>query len=255
MFNPVFTPSKLELGVIRDYVYEGGHLIINSSGDKFNQIFYPLLKKLKLDLAVEEDKNFKNGVVSYIENDFYSASFYGLYNFKDCHIDKFSCYFYEKTLGKGKISIILGVLPFSNIMLQKEGNLNFLETLLGENRSILIDEFHHYFGAKSEWDLLTEPKLAFTIIIIFLIVIVFFLFSYVPKSLLSPRQKRMHYPNIHHFTLDLVLGAKESDLSLDLINKHKKFIMKEFDVSSEELKSIKTSSQLVKFHKKKLENK
>ncbi|EQC50665.1 DUF4350 domain-containing protein [Bacteriovorax sp. DB6_IX] len=255
LINSEYSLSFLEIEKVENFVKTGGHLILNLKGAEDLSKHYVLLKKFKIKLEVEENKSFKNKKLETLESEGLKGTFYGLYNFENCLVSKFHCYYYEKGLGKGKVTILLGISPFSNRLLQEEGNLDLLEYILGDAQVIGIDEYHHFFGAKDIYDMLAEPRLFLTVLAIFMIVIIFFTFSYVPKRLLIKEKPELFNGNVHDLSLSLLQGSENDILNQDLIRKHRQYLANEYHVDPEVLKSLKTIKEITDFHQKKLSEK
>lgn len=233
LLSPSMRLSAREENQLLDFVSDGGTLFVSvHNRDSFLQLV-PLLRKLGLPTVVEDTPDFKNGAAQSSTNkekigpfnEKESYEFYSPIRFGPCLE---SCFARTLKMGKGQVTLALGLPVFSNALIAKADNKN-VAFRLASSPHILVDEYHHFFSDRTFSDLLARPPFFLTMTGILTLLLLFFFFSY--SSLSYPRNKSSRVERtgmgFHHLGESLLTSVIEKgDSDREALARHQSFLKK-----------------------------
>lgn len=175
--------SEHESAILASYVTNGGNILLSFHSFGVESPFGDLFKRLKISVPTEEDDSFENDKTVIKPSDQNTilldrARSYELYsNFFLKDEEGIASYIKTVHIGSGSISIIAGLPPIINALIDRKENRFIAYKILGSFHSILIDEYQHFFSDKTMWDLFTEPTFFLPIFGMIIAAILFFLFG------------------------------------------------------------------------------
>ena len=187
VLSPKLPVSRREAEIIKGFVKSGGQLIISFHDKTSLKNLRSLHKALKLPVVTgnwPEFENRKPHVVTAEEGSSYfergqQYAFYSLLLIKNanCRDGNIACFVKEQQIGKGRTTIIAGLPPLSNGLINIANNADFAFKLLELPGIILIDEYRQLFTERSITDLLLSPTFVLPLLGMFLGAVLFFLFG------------------------------------------------------------------------------
>ncbi|NQW45176.1 MAG: DUF4350 domain-containing protein [Deltaproteobacteria bacterium] len=188
ILSPRARISEREAGLLQSFVQKGGKLIVSFHDDASLLNLSLLLKRLEMNLSVEETTHFTNGaptLVAALENDlfFRNGEQYAFYsinilNNADCSRDRLSCYFTKKQVGSGYVVLLAGLPFFSNGLIGQANNSDAALRIMDWAKTISFDEYHHFFSDRSVLDLIANPSFSLPLLGMALLLVLFFLFAH-----------------------------------------------------------------------------
>lgn len=227
--SPKFPLSSYELGTLKTYVYEGGHLLFTALTEddyrRFNlhDVLPPRKLEKESDPSVKAAKNktFKNGATAIVQwpkmqtiKHYSAIHWVEVINKKELkdasekkqkslkpeevHLVHDPEYLLQWSLGKGSVTVLLGVPPYANTMLQFKENQDFLRSLKLRYPKIMWDVYHHYVKQAGFQDLLKDMQVIVPILGFVLFVLLYFFMS--PKKATNESEENdEHIPSYHEF--------------------------------------------------------
>lgn len=185
-FSPKAPFSDREAVLLRDFVEDGGHLVVGIQSQSALPAVSALLRKFGVEgLSFERFGNFRNKwaiefAVPKVEGGFLESlqtvTVYGQYQFEDSSgITK--GFVEDKQVGRGTLTVLAGLAPVANAMIGRGGNVALATLIASQPGAVVLDESHHLFSERRVWDLLQEPSFFIPIGGMVLMVILFSLFG------------------------------------------------------------------------------
>jgi hypothetical protein len=230
-FSPKSPFSRREATLVKTFAEHGGRVVIGVQSPESIANLDELLDSLDVKLTPTEIPDFKNRITTSILAPS-TATFipsnhtYEFYSRFAAEKDNPGSLFVEKPLGKGSVTVFMGVPPIANALVGRAENWRIAHALLAQGGAIVLDEYHHLFSDRTVGDLVLEPSFALPIFGMILVGIIFFLFGRLSKHDAwerppTPPQAR----SFHHFGVSLFQGlVKRSKIEDQAVNEHAEFL-------------------------------
>jgi hypothetical protein len=187
LLSPQIKPSDRETKLLKDWVRAGGTLVVSF----LNAEAYQRVQTLITDAGVTEppetmsafenstaatvwpsiDRHFLKAGESY---EFYS---YLSYQGASCVQLKQPCYVLEGQMGRGRVFVFAGLVPFSNGLIDHLNNLQLASRLALFTGRSGFDEYHLMIGEKTLTDLLQDPHFVLPVLGFLVGLFIFFFFG------------------------------------------------------------------------------
>lgn len=249
IFSPSTPISWMEVKVLKEFVKNGGKLIVSAHSDSTVRVISPLVREFGTELVTKPDLSFKNGQMNpataesdsdlFRKNDlyhFYSAT---QFDVPTCPKSQMDCYVKVLRYEKGSVTVILGLPPVANALIGFVANRQVAFRMLTFG-PLVIDEYHHFFSDKTFWDLMKKPAFGLTIVGIILTLLLYFFFAYTPfheQTQVAPRElPSRSYHDLNRGLLRQILKQSERDPSV--LEEHAQFIVRAFPADRDELRKV-----------------
>jgi hypothetical protein len=188
LFSPNTALSPLETTVIENFVREGRTLLVSAHNAEAFATVGPLLKQLHFGLSIKDNPAYVHSEpqttrVSADSRWFKRQETYAVYSpiifdDADCVRSDLECFVRVQPFGKGDIIVMLGLPLVNNLLITQKDNRQFAFRVGHALTPMLIDEYHHFFSDKTFWDMMKEPAFGLTMVGVFAIVLLFYIFAY-----------------------------------------------------------------------------
>ncbi len=173
-----------ETGILKDYVNDGGKLIISLvNKDELKSVKF-LLNELKLPLTTFANSKFKDKTAEVVsgtsrEGLLRSNENYAFYSGNKLEENQSGIESFYKaiSIGKGHAYLILGIPPIANALLALNNNRDIAFRILDSPGKILIDEYRHFFTTKTLTDLFLDPSFSVPLLGMGMLVFIYLFFS------------------------------------------------------------------------------
>ncbi|MCI5071757.1 hypothetical protein MRY82_02285 [bacterium] len=241
--SPKFPLSSYEQETLRSYVYQGGSLLLTAMTEadyerlnvyNFTPLTAKKMEKKEGDAWVKaaKDASFKNGQTKTIQwPKMNTIQHYSAIHWVEVlerkntktkveknkssdqdlvHLVHDPEYLMQWSLGQGKVTVLLGVPPYANAMLQFKENQDFLKSLKVKHPTILWDVYHHYVKQAGIQDLLKDVQVL--VPILGFVLFILFYFSMVPKKVIHEQEESDEFiPTYHGFYESLFSALFKND--------------------------------------------
>jgi hypothetical protein len=276
LVNPQSQFSSRENKILREYVQKGGHLILSFSQKKNKNQFSSLLPPYLRSLSTKDDEDFKNfkslSLLQEEDENYFKQnrtySFYSYFYFsgEGCP-GKASCFVRTKDHFRGKVTLIAGLSPFSNSLISREDNISFIQNLLKDAKTVLIDDFRHFQTDKTFIDLLITPSFVVPLFMMVVMGLLYFVFGFNKLHLTdikkpqSPKASSMNEFN----TLFIDGVIQKGQGQVEVVKEQAQYLAKIYPDSKTELEQYyrritisnckKIAKELIQFHQSQLKGK
>ncbi len=227
--SPKFPLSLYEIETLKTYAYEGGNLLFTAlTEDDYKRLNLQSLvatKETKKSgdkyVKAAKDKTFKNGETTEMPwpgmqtIKHYSAIHWveviekkdlkdnkeknkSYLDPEEVHLVHNPEYLLQWPLGRGSVTVLLGVPPYANSMLQFSENQDFLKLLKRQYPNIMWDVYHHYVKQAGLSDLFKDIQVVVPILGFVLFVLLYFFMS-PQKTIENTEQENEQIPSYHEF--------------------------------------------------------
>ena len=279
ILSPKVPITKRETDLIKDYVNEGGTLIVSIVNKREMDIFEDLFSALEFKLDISANKEFKGKSVKSIRGDneisFLSESeTYAIYSAKvfgqvGKQTNTASDFFISTDIGNGRLEVMLGVPVISNALIGLNDNRQVAFEILNGPGKVLVDEYRHFFTEKTLADLFLNPSFFIPILGMAILVFIFMIFSDYPPNEKPLDDKLAKEIGYHQLNSQIVFGLwKSKNLFNDAVSNQAKMLVRKFPASEDEILGVVqnltekgqpgvvlASKQLVLLHQKLLKEK
>lgn len=251
LFSPSTDLSERESNLLKDYVSNGGTLLISFKDEKvWNENLSALRKTFNITTSIEKSSDFKNGQTENVTADKDSSFFRGgeTYSFysnvhfagPECTKGSLDCFVQEEPFGKGKIIFLAGFPLVSNALIGRTDNQKFAFRLIMNSPKILIDEYHHFFSSKTLADLLVYPPFLFPVGGLIVGLLLFFILAHTKFSESSLKEQEKTQGQSYHAMGESILERMMNDPGLrqEAVGKHIQYLNNLFPEKKEELRSV-----------------
>ncbi len=250
VLDPKMKISPLEAKVIKNYVFEGGRLILSFSTQKNYYNLLNVLTELNINFFTIENDEFKNGEteiitpgeVTPIWTPLQKIAFYSPLLIKDeaCNYNRFYCFVSAHDYFGGRVFIFSGLLPFSNAMLIQGENAGLGIRMALWTGKTLIDEYHHFFSEKSFSDLLVDFNFVLPSLALIFGCVLFFLFSQSKLEWLRNLEKDSRdQSSFHEFYTKILDGVFEKQTRLtEAIEIHSQYLKTHYPAHKNEVDEL-----------------
>ena len=249
ILSPEMEISTRESAIIKEFVEDGGLLLISFHNEVSWRALKNLRKELGSSLTTKPFEDFENykvqratappGIPLFEAGEIYS--FYGAHVFdkSTCRGGNFSCFVEHLTIEKGDAIIVSGLPPLANGLLQGEGNQLLAANIIPAVGTIVIDEYRHFFSDKTLSDLLTKPSFIVPMLALLLGAIGFFIFGYSEPAHLRDRSRQVEErPAFHDFSLHALRGLVAGEEGLrGVVELHQRALYTRFPLAANQIKA------------------